>query len=240
MSHIDPEVLSLRALGESAGDRQTDLHLASCDRCRDELESLRHVVVAGRGAGEDDVIAPPPPQVWSAIVAETGVSDRPSAPSLAPVVTLPARRRSPLVAVAAVAAALGVLAGAAGTLLVASARSGSDTQVVASSSLSPLAVPGMAGEAVLQKNAVGETVAVGVSGVPDAARTEGFLEVWLLDSRTGRMVALGSLDSRDEGSFVIPPGVDLSQFDTVDVSLEPFDGDPGHSTNSMLRATLTT
>jgi len=240
VSHLDPEVLSLLALGEPADDPLTGAHLAGCDRCRDELESLRHVVAAGRAVTDDDVIAAPPARVWAAIAADTGVSRAPSPASSAPVVELAPRRRSRLVAVAAAAAVLGVLAGAAGTLLIGAARSGQGTEVVASSSLSPVAVPGMAGQAVLAQDAVGRTVDVDISGVPDAARTEGFLEVWLLDPRTGRMVALGSLDSRDRGTFVVPPGVDLGQFDTVDVSLEPFDGDPGHSTNSMLRARLAT
>jgi hypothetical protein len=73
-----------------------------------------------------------------------------------------------------------------------------------------------------------------VSGVPS---DPGFVEVWLLDAKTGGMVALGVLDG-DHGSFAVPPGLDLSAYDQVDVSKEPYDGDPAHSTESLARGRL--
>ena len=36
----------------------------------------------------------------------------------------------------------------------------------------------------------------------------------------------------------MPPGVSMTDFPVVDVSLEPSDGDPGHSHNSLVRGTL--
>ena len=96
----------------------------------------------------------------------------------------------------------------------------------------------MAGNVSLERRDGSQLVAVDVSGVPAAARESGFLEVWLIDAATGRMISLGALDSSDRGEFVVPPGVDVRAFPTVDVSLEPRDGDPGHAKNSMLRADL--
>ena len=50
------------------------------------------------------------------------------------------------------------------------------------------------------------------------------------------MVSLGPLDrARGHG---VPAGLDPASFSIVDVSLEPFDGDPTHSGDSLLRKIL--
>ena len=48
------------------------------------------------------------------------------------------------------------------------------------------------------------------------------------------MVALGVIDGA-KGTFTVPQALNLSKFDQVDVSREPFDGDPAHSTVSLAR-----
>jgi hypothetical protein len=40
-------------------------------------------------------------------------------------------------------------------------------------------------------------------------------------------------------SVTLPADLDLGRFDVVDVSREPLDGNPGHSSDSVLRGTLT-
>jgi hypothetical protein len=40
------------------------------------------------------------------------------------------------------------------------------------------------------------------------------------------------------GSFTVPDGLPLTVFGTVDVSIEQWDGDPGHSQRSVLRGQL--
>jgi Anti-sigma-K factor rskA len=65
-------------------------------------------------------------------------------------------------------------------------------------------------------------------------RGPGFLEAWLLDADSGGMVTLGVIDGT-KGTFTIPPSLNLSKFNQVDVSREPFDGDPAHSTVSLAR-----
>ena len=65
----------------------------------------------------------------------------------------------------------------------------------------------------------------------------GFVEVWLLDAETGGMVSLGVLDG-DHGSWAVPADLDLSAYDQVDVSREPYDGDPAHSQVSLARGRL--
>ena len=70
---------------------------------------------------------------------------------------------------------------------------------------------------------------------------EGFYEVWVIDpDDLTSMYSLGALGTQAGGRFTVPPNVDLDRFSVVDVSIEPVDGDPTHSTNSVLRGVLPT
>lgn len=73
------------------------------------------------------------------------------------------------------------------------------------------------------------------SDAPDGS----FYELWLLDLEGEDLVSLGEVEVAADGSFVVPEGIDLDEFDVVDVSLEPDDGDPTHSGVSILRGGLT-
>jgi hypothetical protein len=42
----------------------------------------------------------------------------------------------------------------------------------------------------------------------------------------------------DSGTFEVPAGLQLADFPVVDVSDEPLDGNPAHSTVSIVRGTL--
>ena len=68
----------------------------------------------------------------------------------------------------------------------------------------------------------------------DAA--DGYLEVWMIDPSVTELVSLGPL--RADGVYAIPAGVDPARFPIVDVSIEPVDGDPTHSGDSVLRGQL--
>lgn len=65
---------------------------------------------------------------------------------------------------------------------------------------------------------------------------DGFVEVWVIDSDVSKLVSLGPL--REDGVYDLPAGLDAESFPVVDVSYEPFDGNPEHSGNSALRGTL--
>ena len=52
------------------------------------------------------------------------------------------------------------------------------------------------------------------------------------------MVSLGVL-GHQAGTFVLPTGLDLAQYPIVDISHEPYDGDPAHSAESIARGVLT-
>jgi hypothetical protein len=62
-----------------------------------------------------------------------------------------------------------------------------------------------------------------------------------MDASGTRLVPLGVLDGGDgdfHGTFALPEGVPLGVFGQVDVSAERWDGNPGHSTLSVLRGAL--
>jgi hypothetical protein len=143
------------------------------------------------------------------------------------------RRRTGLL----VAAAAGlVVGGTVGALVVAGAVRSDGETVVAEASLEALPGWTAAGEATVEEAADGRrTLVLRLEG--DEA--DGFREVWLLDRDVTGLVSLGVLDG-DEGRFAIPPGLDLADFPVVDVSAEPFDGNPAHSGDSILRGELTT
>jgi anti-sigma-K factor RskA len=74
-----------------------------------------------------------------------------------------------------------------------------------------------------------------VSGLT-AAREGAFYEAWLL-GEDGELVALGSfqVDAAGAATLDLPVPVDPERFSFFDVSLEPGDGDPAHSGDSVLR-----
>ena len=74
MSHTDPEILALRALGETAGTAADAEHAASCAHCRAELARLAEVVRLARDTEPGETLQAPPPQLWDRIAAATGVS----------------------------------------------------------------------------------------------------------------------------------------------------------------------
>lgn len=233
MRHIDPELLALLALGENAGDARDRDHLAACKSCRDELENLAHAAEVGRstlGAGD---LLEPHPRVWSAITDEVTRLEGAVEPTLAPVTSLP-QRRAWVLPVAAAAAGVIVLGLGVGGVW--SALQPTPATVLASASLD--AFPdwaGASGEAVVQETAEGTRVIDVSLALPGTG--EGYREVWLINSETLQLVSLGIVEG-ESGTFTIPAGLDLSSYNLVDISKEPFDGDPTHSGDSIVRGQL--
>ena len=93
------------------------------------------------------------------------------------------------------------------------------------------------GSAYVAKTADGHReVVLEVTGV---AADSDLREVWLIKADAAGLISIGLLDG-ESGRYVIPDGVDLSQYPLVDVSAEPGDGDPQHSGDSILRGELRT
>jgi anti-sigma-K factor RskA len=187
-------------------------------------------VATGREA-VDVRLEEPPARVWHGIEATLAGDQQGPAPVPA---RRTGRRRTALMLAAMLA---GVAAGVGGTLAI---QQLSDTEpsdtVVATATLEPLPPWDAFGSAeVVALSNGSRELRVGLD-VNDAEE-DGFREVWLIDTSVSRMVSLGVLDS-DSGSLPIPPGVDLAAYPIVDVSLEPYDGQPTHSGDSIVRGSL--
>lgn len=235
MSHIDADELSVIALGEppSAADER---HLQQCARCRSRLDQLTAVVAASRSVTVEDRPVAPPDAVWSAIASELGLAADESA---ATVVSLDAARRSRRGSRALIAAAavVGLIAGSAVTATVLQRDGGaSSPQIVASAPLAPMGDADVAGTAALERTANGAVLHVSVPNLP--VLEDGYYEVWMATADASTMVAIGTLNPGEEGTFVLPAGMEATDFPLVDVSIEHFDGDPSHSVESVVRGQL--
>ena len=151
------------------------------------------------------------------------------------------RRRAVWGAVAASAA--GIALGAVGTAAVTLQPEQPGT-VVASSDLvvvpanaggTPVTPASATGTATIVDTDGQDYAEVDTSGLPPA---DGYYEVWLIKGDLSGMISLGALSSGAQGRFTIPAGTDLTEFTIVDVSLEPLNGDPLHSKESVLRGSL--
>lgn len=235
MRHCDDETVAVRALGESVGDAWDDGHLSGCARCQSELDELRAVVATCRAITPDDAIVPAPQSVWERVHRELTAQA-----ASAQVIPLARRRwagRSQVMLAAAaclVLLAVGVLAGA----FAARRIDGRPDPVLARTQLTavaPLTAQTVSGSAVVSRHDGRLVLTVAVRGL--TASQGSYYEVWIMDRGLKVPVAVGVLGG-SQGSFDLPPSAALGRFPVVDVSLEPLDSDPGHSSKSLVRGTL--
>lgn len=255
MSHLDDDALAELALG---GGRASDSeHTAACAECRGELESLRATLARVQAAGPGAGLLSPPDRVWDAIVKEIESSDTEigssdampgTAPSAAPAPDAPSasapgaddlasrrQRRTSRWALAAAAAA-GVAVGGVGVGAALGIGSADEpVSIVAQAPLTDLATELPAGDAVLETRPDGTQVLVVTTDARDVE--DAYLEVWLIDEAIDGMVSLGHLTD-GIGEFVLPAGFDVTNFPIVDISVEPLDGVPTHSGDSVTRGVL--
>jgi hypothetical protein len=230
VSHVDPDMIALIALGESAlpGDLE---HVRNCVQCQGELDELTAIATAARSVSPADRPVSPPAQVWDRIEAELGLE--------LPVAEVPvqSKARGANRGMFALAASVGVLVGGLGTYIAVSTDSpDSRANIVAQASLDPLRDVTEPAQASVQQINGGQVLNVQASGLP---ATDGFYEVWLLAPDAVSMISVGMLDASEGGQFPLPAGLDLAAFPIVDISLEHFDGVATHSADSILRGKLT-
>ncbi|TFV64262.1 anti-sigma factor [Blastococcus sp. CT_GayMR20] len=243
MQHCTPEQLALAALREPlpAGDAA---HLESCERCRAEVASLQRSVdaLAIPEFATTGAPVPPPPRVWDAIAAATGVSATPQSRSAGAAVAEPSpeatvlpfrRRRRPLLLAAAAAVAGAVIGAGAVAVL---DRAGDDGNAVTTVALDPLADNEASGRAEVVVRDDGSRV-VEVDLDAPALDDDAYYEIWLIDPDVVGMVPLGIVSPGTQ-SFEVPEGLDLDAFPIVDVSVEQLDGDPLHSGVSVCRGVI--
>ena len=254
MPHCDPDALALCALGEPAS-ASDEAHLASCSACQSELDQLRAVVTTARNASGEPVTAPPA-HVWAAIALAAQTSPTGPSPRLpprersrsarsawcpappvppAPVTSPPAARSdaaTPALLLAAAAAVVGLILGVVGSTIVDRPSRG---DVLARTALEPVDAGDAHGDAVLRSTSEGRTLKVRLTDLP---KTTGFYEVWFMNADNGGAVSLGSLDPKHPTTFAVPAGLRLSDYPYIDISVEPLDGDPAHSSDSIARGRI--
>lgn len=251
MRHPDQESLAAAAVDVRADhDRDVAAHVASCPECAAEVDAYREVLALARA---DVRPVPPPEHVWDAIEAELaadadadeprrsldlmlGTADDPDHDD--GVRRLPPRSARPQGARWWLPVAAAALVGATVGAVIVGVVASDDPQegvVVAEAQLD--ALPGAVGaRGTVRLLGDGPTSILEVDA--ELPTPGGFYEVWLADADLGRMYSVGVLDDDGHGRFTLPPGGGLSEFRTIDVSAEDLDGDPAHSTISVLRADL--
>lgn len=177
---------------------------------------------------DDGRLVAPPPEVWASI--DAAVSALPESRPADPAAATTGRRwwlgaAAALVVVGAGVAAAGLWRDDADVVLA--------TTVLTSDGLEG-APPGLRGQADVVESSAGEVIRVDVGGARPA--TGEFLEVWLIKADVSGMVSLGTV--RPDGTYEFPQGLSLADYPIVDVSTEPYDGDPKHSGASLLRGQI--
>ena len=238
--HRDADYAELEAeFGEVMGLLRAGLGEAPSER---PSEDVWRAIAAGAGS---DLSARAAGQAGPPLAEAADPSDQPTtddgAPATAPsaeaggsaeVVSLASRRSvgRRLAVLTAVAAAI-LLVGIPLALALGDDDDGGPSPLRAE--LASLGGFGGAGSAQLE----GRTLAVDLEGLDAPAGS--FYELWLLDLDGDDLQDLRSLGRvGGDGTFTVPEDVDLDRFTTVDVSIEPDDGNPDHSGDSVLRGDL--
>ena len=240
-AHPLPDLAALlREERPTAGQLMVLDHLAACARCQQEFLLLVGVDNELREAAQA-----PFPQA----------DELPALPALPPPELVPQRSRAPvrrtaphrnrlLAAAAAVAVAVAV---AVGTVLWPALRpdapgTGAAGGVPPAAGVPLVPVGALAGsrtlvggEAHMEGNGAAQQMVVTVHGL--APVTAAHYELWLLDPADARMLAVGVLPPGGTARYSLPQAT-VRTYRAIEVSEEPNDGNPAHSTISLLRGYL--
>jgi anti-sigma-K factor RskA len=244
MTHLNPDRLADRALGiDDPLTAAEQNHLASCTECRNELAELSRIADLSRHP--EELAQVPADAIWRSIQGQLASpaptptsTEAAAAPptSQSTVAELPRRTPRPrswlLVAAAAV---VGLIIGVGVTTVAVRDR----VEVTSSTALE--ALPGQTGqgtaELVSDRGRPELRVQIDAPPTPDRYR-----EVWLINTDGQRMYPLGVLPDDGSAAYPLPPALagQLQGFTIVDVSIEPYDGNPAHSRESQVRGILPT
>ncbi|MET7279496.1 anti-sigma factor [Kribbella sp. NPDC005582] len=229
-THLDDELLAQWAMGDGGPDGPATDHLRSCDQCTTTLAELRQILATAHDLPE---LESPPPGLWGRITDELSLDPERAAAPVTRLRTARSFRGRTLAVAATIAAVIGAGAGIGGTLLLREDEKPAPVEVAIK--LAPLEGKAGAGTADLVKAPAGGKLKVAASGL---SASQGFYEVWLINIDGKRMVSLGVLDPSTGGTFQIPGQITAQGYRIVDISLEPDDGNPEHSHDSIIRGTL--
>jgi anti-sigma-K factor RskA len=244
MTHLDPDRLADRALGTddplTAAEQK---HLAGCAECRDELAQLSRIAELSRNPEHIAHQLVPTEAMWQSIqvqlasqatapaITEVAAEASPSPPTVSELPRRTPRPRSWLLVAAA--AVVGLIIGVGVTTVAVRDR----VEVTSSTALE--ALPGQTGQgtAELVRDQGRPELRVQIDAPPTPDR---YREVWLINTDGQRMYTLGVLPDDGRASYPLPPELagQLQGFTIVDVSIEPYDGNPAHSRESQVRGSL--
>ena len=224
---------------ELADVRRIIAHLRTCDPCRRELVEVVGATAAlellrtfdERGLDDltpdEDMVLPPLVlgKLTSVATPSPGDDAEDGGPSRS-VVSHRASRRRAVVAAVAAAAVAAILA-----VTVALTRSSGPSTVGVA--LGPVGTSTGSGRVTMTTSGADRNMTVDTRLAPPTHGS--FYEVWLLNQATGQMLSVGVLPDGGQARFSLPADL-LAAYDSVDVSLEPDDGVPAHSADSVLRA----
>jgi hypothetical protein len=216
------------------------------------VEEYARLAALARTMREDDfVLEEPPGDLWSRIEqrvaalepADVAVPDNeiPAAGEIAPSgeitppVELAARRRRRWTRPALAAAAAVAVIGGVTAVVVSRDDEPNEIAVVdlSNAGLDPRGQDSHGTATVIRLDDGRYALDVDVADLPSDA--DGFFELWVIDPNVEGMVSLGPLHN---GRVVLPSGVDPQAFPIVDISIEPVDGVPTHSGDSILRGQI--
>lgn len=213
-------------------EEQVRHHLDECTECAADLRSVTRLDVAADLIGPERApggLVAPPSSVWDRVQADL------AAESVAVAEPAASRRpRRPVLVAAAAAVAGVVIGGLGGYLLADDGTSSPDRAPIAAGTLEPVGQDAVSGDVAMSQ---GDSTRLLTITFAESVPGPGYLEAWLFDPLTDEMLGLGVLGAGG-GTVSVPPDVDLSRFTAVDISREPFDGDPAHSAESIARGVL--
>ncbi len=198
----------------------------------DDLDLVAHAFAIRQP--DDGLRHDPPAEVWAGIeqsLTDAAVAD--TAPG-ATITNLADRRRTRTPMWLAVAASIAALA--VGGWWIASRDSASAPMMateLTNNGLSAQAV-GAHGQAEVRRQGSELDLDIRLDKPPSVPGS--YLEVWMIDTAVDKMVSLGPFHG--DGTYPIPAGYDPAKFPIVDISIEPPDGQPKHSSISALRGVL--
>ncbi|MDE0235114.1 MAG: anti-sigma factor [bacterium] len=193
------------------------------------------------GMEESDLeLLDPPDEIWQGIESAVG-ADRDAPASVVP---LHSRRRNLRrvfmgVAAAVVAAFIGVV------VLVSLSEDAEEVLATATLAYNPLSFDSLGATAAAGADLVSEDGRLTVALVDATLPSPGAgadLEVWLIQpdeqGNVVDLISLGVVSPTDPESLEVPRSHDPAVYFVVDISVEPRDGDAGHSGRSILRGAL--
>ena len=218
-------------------------HLRSCPQCTEELVDLAvaHGALSAASAALVQLDSAPTdrPSPNAPLADMPGHDEELPAPTRVELDTTKITKRltTPrrLAVVVAVAAAVLILVGVGS--FIAWTQSQPSSSVVASAALKPIDAPASATGSI-KAVAVGDTRNLTVEtknlGTPSG---EHFYEVWMLNTSTQKMLPVGVLPPSGTGTYSMGASI-MAGYSAVDISLQTNNGNPAHSTTSVLRATF--